>query len=83
MVGPYHRGGAGEGGGCCCRADLGGRAGLLQSLGKRRADRGGVNVRRGATDPLGAADLGRLGSELARVRRPLMVQQLSALDQRT
>ena len=46
------RGGSGEGGRCGCRAEADGRAGLLQGMGERRADRGGVNVRRGATDPL-------------------------------
>ena len=32
----------GEGGRCGCRAEAGGCAGLLQGLGERRADRGGV-----------------------------------------
>ena len=31
-------GGAGEGGRCGCRAEAGGRTGILQGLGERRAD---------------------------------------------
>ena len=34
----------GEGGRCGCRAEAGGGAGLLQGLGERRADRGGVGA---------------------------------------
>ncbi len=43
------RGGAGEGGRCGCRAEAGGRAGVLQGLGERRADRGGVTRQDGKT----------------------------------